>query len=216
MNFKPVIGATLIIGLIGCGDRDAAEELAAASDNAREKVAEALPQDPPRNIGEAIERVGAAIADGEQSIPASELKTLLPDELAGLERVSYEAERAGIGVKVSKARAEYGEAERRLSLMITDLGAVSGLARMGMELFESEVDREDESGFERTTTYEGHRSYQRLTRFDEQSLGEIMVFVDDRFTVQLDGQNVEWQQMMEALDEIDFDRLQSLRRASSQ
>lgn len=202
--------------LAACSDRDATDELASAGSQARDKVAEALPEDPPQNFGEAIERVGKAIKDGEQSVPAAQLKALLPEKMAGLERVGYEAERAGLGVKVSKASAEYGRGDRRVSLLITDLGAVSGLARMGMELFESEVDREDERGFERTTEYKGHRSYQRLTRHEGQSLAEIMVFVDDRFTVQLDGQNVDFDELLESLDGIDIDRLQAMRQAAAQ
>lgn len=212
---KPIIPAIIVFLLAACGERDAAEDLAAASEGARAKVDKALSQEPPQTIGEAIERAGTAIADGEQSVSAADLKTLLPAKLAGLERVSHEAERAGIGVKVSKARAEYGRADRRVSLMITDLGAVSGLARMGMELFQSEVDREDESGFERTTEYKGHRSYQRLMRHEDQSLAEIMVFVDDRFTVQLDGQNIDWDTMIDALDDVELGRLQSLRQATA-
>ena len=45
---------------------------------------------------------------------------------------------------------------------------------------------------------------------DNQSLSEVMIFVSDRFTVQMDGQNMEWDDMLAALDQIDFAALEGL------
>ncbi|MBT8422168.1 MAG: hypothetical protein KJP03_03525, partial [Gammaproteobacteria bacterium] len=177
------------------GVTDAAEKM---TQDARQKVDDVMGDNPPQSIEEAIQRVGDALSDGEQSVSVGELKALLPDELIGLKRTSHEAERVGFGIKVSKANATYGDEDERLSLMITDLGGAGGLATMGRELFETEVDREDENGFERTTTYKGHKSFQRMQSSGKQSIAEIMVFVDDRFTVQLDGQNVSFKQMTKA------------------
>lgn len=202
--------AALMLGACSGDPDDSARKLAEAAEKAQEKVQRALPEDPPANIGEAIERVGEAIANGEKSVAAADLKALLPEQMLGLKRVSHEAQRAGVGITVSKAQAMYGDADTQLSLLITDLGAASGLATMSRNMFQNEIDREDETGFERTTEYQGHQSYQRLMRVNDQSLAEIMVFVNDRFTVQLDGQNIEWDDMMTALGQIDISALAAL------
>lgn len=211
MKINWITAVATVAVLSGCGGGDdTAAQLAEKAEQAREKVEQVMPQDPPSNIGEAIERVGSAIADGEQSVAAADLKALLPEELIGLERVGHEAQRTGVGFTVSKAEARYGNADRQLSLLITDLGAASSLAAISRNMFQNEIDSEDENGFERTTEYEGHQSYQRLIRNGDQSLAEIMVFVNDRFTVQLDGQNIEWDDMMTALGQVDVGRLGGL------
>lgn len=192
------------------------EDLEKAAEEARQKMNDAIGDDPAQAIGDAIKKVGDALSDGEQSIPVGELKALLPDELIGLKRTSHDAERIGVGIKVTKANAEYGEGDKRLSLMITDLGGAAGLAGMGRELFATEVDREDENGFERTTEYKGHRSFQRMQTSGDQSISEIMVFVEDRFTVQLDGQNIPFKQMNKAIDQIEVDTLGKLAAEGTQ
>ena len=214
-NLVLILMLATLLGACAKKDQDleaAAEKMA---QEARQKVDDAMGDDTPQNIEDALKRVGDALADGDQSVAAADLKGLLPEKLGNLKRVSYNAERAGFGIKVSKANAEYGDGEKRLSLMITDLGGASGLAKMGRAMFETEIDREDENGFEKTTTYKGHKSFQRLQRSGDQSIGEMMVFVDDRFTVQLDGQNVAYKDMIKAMDQVDLKALMAFAAAKS-
>ncbi|MBT8131225.1 MAG: hypothetical protein KJO35_03070 [Gammaproteobacteria bacterium] len=205
------------VGLVaGCSKSDKIEQAAEKmAQEGREKVEKLMPDEPPQNLEEALQQVGDALSDGEQSVPVDALKNILPEELAGLKRISHSAERAGFGIKVSKASAGYGDGGKRLSLMITDLGGASALAKMGRELFQQEIDREDENGFERTTTYNGHKSFQRLQRSGDQSISEVMIFVSDRFTVQLDGQNASFEEMLEAAGQIDLDGLIALGEMTS-
>lgn len=211
------ISAALLLGACSGKDDDAARKLADAAEKTKEKLEQGVPGDMPAQIGDTLEKIGDAIANGDKSVPASSLKALLPEALAGLERVSYEAQRAGVGITVSKAQAQYGDADNQISLMITDLGAASGLAAMTRNMVQSEIDREDQTGFERTTEYKGYQSYQRVIRGgDDQSLSEVMIFVNDRFTVQLDGQNVPFKQMTKALDQIDIDALKKFQTAAKQ
>lgn len=214
MKCQTVLVAMSLAALAACSDRDAAQEVADAAEQARAKVEQAMPQKTSQDDAESSGRAGPALPEGDKSVAAAELKALLPEEFAGLQRVSQEAERAGAGVRVSKARAEYGAGDQRASVMITDLGGFSSLAQMGMQLFDTEVDNVDDKGFERTTRYKGHPSYQRMMKIEDNSIAEIMVFVDDRFTVQIDAQNLDWETMLKAVDEVDLQRLQSLRQAS--
>ena len=211
MKRKLVLTIFVTLLLTACAEKDdAASKLADAAEKTRDKLEQSVPDDVPGQFGDAIEKIGDALSNGEKSVPAESLKELLPEKLAGLERVSYEAQRAGVGITVSKAQAQYGDADNMISLMITDLGAASGLAAMTRNMVQNEIDREDQSGFERTTEYKGYKSYQRVMRMEGQSLSEVMVFVNDRFTVQLDGQNMEWDDMLSALDQIDVKALEGL------
>ncbi len=212
MEPKLLLTISAALMLTACsGNDDAASKLAEAAEKTREKLEQNVPDDVPAQIGGAIDKLGDALSSGEKSVPAEQLKALLPEKLAGLERVSYEAQRAGVGITVSKAQAQYGDADNQINLLITDLGAASGLASMTRNMFQNEIDKEDQNGFERTTTYKGYQSYQRVIRGGEnQSLSEIMVFVNDRFTVQMDGQNMKWDDMMTALDAVDIQALESL------
>lgn len=211
-----VIALATVLGACSKSDQDLNEAAEKMAQDAREKVDKALGDDPPQTLEDAMNRFSDALSEGEQAVSVADLKTLLPEELAGLKRTSHEAERVGFGIKVSKANATYGEEDQRLSLMITDLGGAGGLATMGRELFETEVDSEDANGFEKTTTYKGHKSFQRMQTSGEQSIGEIMVFVEDRFTVQLDGQNVSFKKMTKAMNQIDIDALIALSTAAKQ
>lgn len=212
MQYTLVLIFSAAIVLAACsGKDDAASKLAEAAEKTREKLEQNVPDDVPAQLGNAIDRIGNALSEGEKSVPADSLKALLPEKLAGLERVSYEAQRAGVGITVSKAQAQYGDADNQISLLITDLGAASGLATMTRNMFQNEIDKEDQNGFERTTQYKGYQSYQRVIRGgDNQSLSEVMIFVNDRFTVQMDGQNMKWDDMMTALDAVDIQALESL------
>lgn len=215
MSIKVVLLATILAAIAACGDRDASGEPEDTGAQAPAQPAKTVSANSP-GTRPAPDTARAAPSDaGPAAVPADRLKALLPERFDGLARVSHDGERAGLGLKMSKARAEYGDQDRRASVMITDLGGVAGLAQMGMELFETEVDNADENGFERTTQYKGHRSYQRMMKRGDHSIGEIMVFVDDRFTVQIDAQNVGWEQMMAALDDIDLEGLQALKKAAN-
>ena len=206
-----MISAALLLAACSGKEDDAASNLSDAAEKTRDALQENIPDDVPGQLGDAIDKIGNALSNGDKSVPAESLKALLPEELAGLERVSYEAQRAGVGITVSKAQAQYGDADNQISLLITDLGAASGLVTMTRNMFQNEIDKEDQSGFERTTEYKGYQSYQRVIRGgDNESLSEVMIFVNDRFTVQMDGQNMDWDDMLAALDKIDFAALEGL------
>jgi hypothetical protein len=89
-----------------------------------------------------------------------------------------------------------------------DMGNVSGPMRMGMAGWAmDEFERETDTGYERTTTYKGHKA---MEEFDKQAKqGTFHVHVADRFIVEVNGINVSMDTIKKAIDQVDLDKLVS-------
>jgi hypothetical protein len=83
---------------------------------------------------------------------------------------------------------------------------------MGMAHWLSvEVDRETDSGYERTREYDGYPAYETFEAKDgEIGSANLSVVVERRFIVQLNGADVRMEDVMRAADELDLDRLAKL------
>lgn len=215
--FLIAVLAALVAGA-GCSkseEKKAAEEAEALA----KKMEEAFDREnPPEDVGEALEKLGDALSTAfggdVETVGASALKDLLPEELKGYERVSANAEKtSAMGMRTSHAEAIFEDPNsmRTLTISITDIGGMSKLARMGMDWMSTEVDREDRDGHERTTTYKGHRAFEKYHDRAGSSAGEFSVFVADRFVVKVEGQQVDWDEITDAMKEIDIGDLNKMR-----
>jgi hypothetical protein len=194
--------ATLTVGLFGCGgdggsSESPADNFASAIDGIREAAEE--------------------MASGERVDPVDfrELKGLLPEEVAGLPRVSHEGERAGAAgfvLSTAEARYEAEEGPGSIKISVTDTGGFGGLATMGMAAWLSlDVDRETDRGYERTTKYEGYPAYEEFeSRDGDLGSAELSFIVGERFIVQLDGRNVRMDDVKDAADDLPIGRLEDL------
>jgi hypothetical protein len=145
-----------------------------------------------------------------------ELKDLLPEAVVGWQRVSHEGERSGAaGFTVSTASALYQPEDRRfttINIELIDTGGLGGLATVGMATWLSmEVDRETDSGYERTREYNGYPAYETFMAKDgEIGSAQLNIVVERRFVVQLNGADVRMEDVMSAADELDLERLADL------
>lgn len=194
------------VGLFGCGGGDESAEggTDGVSDFAR--AAE--------EMQEAVEEM----AGGEPVEPVDfrELKEILPEELAGLQRFDHEGQRSGAaGFTVSTASARYRPEDgsyQSIEIELVDAGGLGSFAVMGMAHWLSvEIDRETDSGYERTREYEG---YPALESFEAQNgqvgSADLSIVVERRFVVQLSGTDVTMEDVINAADELDLDRLADL------
>ncbi len=211
--------ATAVLSTAGCGADPAEEQRSAADelDKAQKNLERTLDEGG-KNIEQAVndleKALGTALSDDVKSVDHRDLKGLLPEKIGDMERVGVSGEKSGaFGFNVTTANGDY-EAEdgkSRLSLSITDIGKMGTFASMGLEYADAEIDREDRDGFERTTVYKGYRAKQKMTRLGENaSLSEMTVFVEDRFVVQIDAENAEWETVEDAIAAIDLKELVSL------
>src|SRR5690606_34951503 len=128
-------------------------------------------------------------------------RDLLPEEAGGMRRTSISSEsQNAMGFAVSQAEAAYEGDEGSADVKVMDMGNFPGIAMMGLGWAMGEMDRESDQGFERTMRYRGHRGYEK---YDNRSRrGELQVLVADRFLVEVDGRNVDFDQIREVADDV--------------
>lgn len=140
-----------------------------------------------------------------------DLKELLPKRVAGMDRTKHTGEKTGmLGFKVSMAEATYEDDGKRLTIKVMDTGG-TGIAALGGAAWTSlDIDRETDTGYERTFTQDGQKGYEK---YDSQTKrGETSLFVGQRFYIQVTGYKVSESDMNDARDVIDLDDLVDLQQ----
>jgi hypothetical protein len=151
-----------------------------------------------------------------EPISLDTLKNLLPETLAGMKQTSRDAERVNMmGINVASANARYhtdgGDAE--FEVEITDVGNVSGPMRMGLTGWAlHQYERQTDTGYEKTTTYEGCKAVEEYDRQDQQ--GTLRIFVSDRFIVEVTGTQTTMDTIKEAMKQIDIKAIKALASGS--
>jgi len=173
----------------------------------------AQPADNPE-MQEALKALGVLMGGGTNSAPAisqSQLKALLPTEYDGMKRSSSEAgKNAAMGMNITYAMAAYSGDEAKIEVKISDVSAMGQLMKMAQFAWtQSEMERESDRGFERTTKIDGHPAQERYT-YSSKS-GEIQVMVDGRFMVEIKGSGVEMERLQGVLKTIDLNKLTALK-----
>jgi len=165
------------------------------------------------NFADKMKNVSENLKEGKKVNPVDfrELKALLPESIGNLKRTNIEGEKvAAMGMNISNANADYSDSENNVSidLKITDLGSVSGLSGLAAYgWYMVDIDKENESGYEKTITYKGNKGYEKYN--NEYKDGELSVLVAKRFVVEANGNNVTMDQMKAAVDMIDIGKLES-------
>lgn len=142
------------------------------------------------------------------AIDPEKLKGFLPDNVAGLPRteVSAESAQAG-GLGGSNAEGTYEQGERRITLKVTDIAAMSGFAAMAGAVH-AEESRETATGYEKASNINGRWTKEQ---YDNQSkYGEYSVLVASRFEVEADGNGVSMDDLKAAVSAVGPDRLEGL------
>jgi hypothetical protein len=219
MNTPLAIGGFCLglLVLVGCGQDTTEKRLEEASkkmEEAGKKMEEAAKQGG-AGMGEAMKKMGEAFgaAAGKKVTPVDfrELKVLLPEELPGMKRTRAEGERAAaMGVNISKAEGEYKKEGSSVHISLMDMGTLSGmaaLATVGWAM--AEIDKETETGYEKTSTYQGYKSHEEYNRQSKD--GEVTVLVADRFVVEVRGNNLPMEGITAALAAVDLSKLAAMK-----
>ncbi len=165
------------------------------------------------NFADKMKDVSKNFTEGKKVNPVDfrELKALLPETLGDLKRTNIEGEKvAAMGMNISNANADYSDeqGDQSIDLKITDLGSVSGLSGMAAYgWYMVDIDKEDETGYEKTITYKGNKGYEK---YDNQGkYGELSILVAKRFIIEANGNNVSMDHLKTAVDMIDLGKLES-------
>jgi hypothetical protein len=162
----------------------------------------------------AMKQMAEAMKGGGAAAPLvdfRELKALLPEKLGDMKRVEASGEKAGaMGFALSHARGRYkGTSEDRASIKILDTGGLMGpmaFAVAGLAMVE--IDKETEDGYEKTTTFEGKKAFEKYN--NKSKRGEIKVIVGNRFVVEVDGDELSMDALKAAVKSIDLGKLEGL------
>jgi hypothetical protein len=170
------------------------------------------------NIGDAMAAMGAAVsgtANGGKKVETVDfhkLKDLLPGDLPGMKRTEATGEKnAAMGMQVSNAEGRYSnEQGASVTIKIADIGSMTGLAGMAAYAWAAtSIDRETETGYEKTSTFNGYKSHEK---YDKQSKsGELSVLVGNRFTVEANGNGVDMDAIKAALSKVDLGKLDGMK-----
>ncbi len=143
-----------------------------------------------------------------QSLSADQIKSFLPETIAGLKRESLSAERSAVGVQVSVARAQYGDGNgRHIELEVSDTGSMKGMMAMA-GAFAAESERQTDNGYEKTYSQDGRMVHEAWDKTSKS--GEYGVIVGQRFSVKASG-NADIDQLKDAVNGVDLGKLESLK-----
>ncbi len=166
----------------------------------------------PANAIEAFQQMADKAQEMQEKGPVEpvnfrELKEMLPERAAGMERTEATGEKNGaMGFSLSQAEGKYKEGDASMTINIVDTGGVGGMAMMGMAAWAmAEIDKETTTGYERTTKIDGNKAYEKYDSKREN--GELNVLVADRFVVSVKGRKVSMDQMKDTLDDLNLDKL---------
>ncbi len=167
-------------------------------------------------FGDIMDELGQAL-QGDADIEAvayQDLKEVLPRSIPGMDMKDREGERVRVlGLHVSTYEQAFASQDRDQSVRIkvVDMGSLSDAASMGIDWLGLEVESEGTKGFERTTTVQGHPAFEECRRDSWRESCSLHMVVADRFILQLDGKGLSMQDLYDILDEVDIDRLETLR-----
>jgi len=198
-------------------EEKAAEETAKQMEAASKQMQEAV-KTGTANMGDAMAAMGAAVSGAAnagkkvETVDYKELKALLPESLPGMRRTDASGEKSSaMGMQISNAEGRYRSDEgSSVTVKIADIGSMTGLAGMTAYAWARvDVDRESDSGYEKTATFNGYKSHEKYDR--QNKSGEISVLVGDRFVVEVDGNNVDIDVIKSALGKVDLGKLNSMK-----
>lgn len=164
-------------------------------------------------INEAVNNINININDKEgdkiETVSFRELKKLLPYEVAGVERIEAGGQKSGMfGLKVSTAEAKYEEGNKWAKVTIVDVGGIGMAIRRFADWSTMEIEKETRDGYEHTTEIDGHKAFIKWNNNSQR--GEINVIVKDRFIINIEGKNIDIEDLEEVLEDIDLSDLEDL------
>ncbi len=156
--------------------------------------------------------LGEASKGAAPIVDFRDLKNLLPEAPPDMRRTQVNAERSGfMNLQVAYAEASY---ERHkggvIELKISDIGGISGFSAIAQAgWMAAEIDRETETGYERTVTHRGFKGHEQYDSAERS--GSIELLIADRFMVELNGRDIGMEALRHLLNQLDLQQLAQLK-----
>jgi hypothetical protein len=189
------------------------EEAAKRMEALGQRVEEAQAKGDGAAAGKALgEMMGAmtGATGGGKPMPAADLKALLPNAIGDLKRSSVEAQSGAVmGIASSSARARYDNGDKSVSLDITDMGSLAGIASLA-GWANMTLDKDADGRIERVFK-QGDRSVREDYRKDG-SHAELVVLLPNGIVVEAKGEQVGIDLLRGAMRSVDIDKLAATAR----
>ena len=161
-------------------------------------------------VGEAAKTVATPV----EPVDFRELKAMLPETIGSMKRAAAEGEKSGaMGIVVSHAEGRYEGDGASVQVKITDPGNMSGFAAMAAVWMNVEMDRETDSGYEKTGAAGGRRFHEKYDKSAKS--GEYTMIVGKRYMVEVRGSGVDMATLKKAMESIDLAKLESMKDAGA-
>ncbi|MDX1940135.1 MAG: hypothetical protein SFU99_06255 [Saprospiraceae bacterium] len=165
--------------------------------------------DPVESTKEALRQLSGGDVDAKEVVSYQSLKGLMPNSLLGMKRMNIEGQKSGMqGLSISTANAVYKEGDKELEVSIVDAGG-STLTLAGLAMWANmEFERESDDGYERTTKIDGHKAFEQYDKKNKS--GQLGVLVDNRFVVNIEGDQISEGDLRKALNDINLRKISRL------
>ena len=165
--------------------------------------------DPAEATKEALRQLSGGEVDAKEVVSYQSLKELMPNSLLGMKRTNIEGQKSGMqGLSISTATAEYEEGNKEINVSIVDAGG-SSLTLAGLAMWaNTEFERESDEGYERTTEIEGYKAFEQYDKNNKS--GQLSVLVDNRFVVNIEGDQISEDDLRKALNDISLRKISRL------
>jgi hypothetical protein len=157
---------------------------------------------------------GEPSADGKQSsgpraIAPDDLKSLLPATLSGgFARTDTSTASGGAGgFDFGNAKAVYAKGSARITLSLTDMGAIGALAALG-SAFGANASEETATSYSKMGQVDGRMTMEEFNR--ETKVGKFAVIVADRVMVEAEGADASMDALQAAIGTIDLGQVEAL------
>jgi hypothetical protein len=222
---RSVLLCAALIFLFGCGKSREEKEREAAVKQAEQlmkRMAEVEKGIVPRakEGPEGVAALQEALGGGKkvEAVDFRSLQALLPETLPNMKRSGATGEKSGTpGMMISTAEANYeADGGGSIDITISDLGGMSGAPAMLATYAWATVpiDRETDSGYEKTTTFSGYRAFENYDKAGQN--GRLQILVGGRFMVEVAGSGVNMAAIKAAAGKVDLAGLEKMKELGVQ
>lgn len=146
-------------------------------------------------------------------LTVDQIKSLLPKTLAGLFVYENEGETsAALGSPATFVVVIYRENYNIIKIAITDTGGSPSVVLAAAQWSNQNINRNSEKGFDRITTYKDHPAREKYN--NQTKVGVFEYIIDHRYVISCQGKNLTIDQMKQAMDELNLERLRNLKPIS--
>jgi len=166
-----------------------------------------------KEIVTGVEEVQKNITELSELTPVSNatFKSWMPEYLDGLKRVKYEIGKQMGFAKIGNIHIEFKDEDNKtksLQLQIVD-GAGSGASIVSMYnlMQNTDLDSEDQTGYERTQTFDGKKVKIKYSKPEYSNRSELKYLIQERLYVEATGTNMKPKEVWSYLKKLKIEKL---------